>query len=112
MDVIAQLGGLAMVHAEDGLAIDYLEDKYRDQPQKDVFLKGRPDVLEADAAFRAISIAEFMNCPLYVVYMSATRALDPFLFFGPFQELSVHPLKTQGATGDTPVAKPVSEGIQ
>jgi dihydropyrimidinase len=51
MDLIAQLGGLAMVHAEDGLAIDYLEDKYRDQPQKDVFLKVRPDVLEADAPF-------------------------------------------------------------
>ena len=47
MDVISQLGGLAMVHAEDGLSIDYLEDKYRDQPQKEVFLKVRPGVLEA-----------------------------------------------------------------
>jgi dihydropyrimidinase len=61
MDVIGQLGGLAMVHAEDGLSIDYLEDKYRDQPQKEVFLKVRPDVLEADAAFRAISLAEVMD---------------------------------------------------
>ena len=77
MDVIAQLGGLAMVHAEDGLPIDYLEDKYRDQPQKDVFLKVRPDVLEADATFRAISIAEVMNCSLYIVHVSAARALDP-----------------------------------
>jgi len=77
MDVIAQLGGLAMVHAEDGLSIDYLEDKYRDQPQKDVFLKVRPDVLEADATFRAISIAEVMNCSLYIVHVSAARALDP-----------------------------------
>ena len=77
MDVIAQLGGLAMVHAEDGLSIDYLEDKYRDQPQKDVFLKVRPDVLEADATFRAISIAEVMNCSLYIVHVSAARSLDP-----------------------------------
>lgn len=77
MDVIAQLGGLAMVHAEDGLAIDYLEDKYRDQPQKDVFLKVRPDVLEADATYRAISIAEVMNCALYIVHVSAARALGP-----------------------------------
>lgn len=77
MDVIAQLGGLAMVHAEDGLSIDYLEDKYRDQPQKDVFLKVRSDILEADATFRAISIAEVMNCPLYIVHVSAGRALDP-----------------------------------
>ncbi len=77
MDVIGQLGGLAMVHAEDGLSIDYLEDKYRDQPQKEVFLKVRPDVLEADAVFRAISLAEVMDCPLYIVHVSAARTLDP-----------------------------------
>jgi len=77
MDVISQLGGLAMVHAEDGLSIDYLEDKYRDQPQKEVFLKVRPGVLEADASFRAISIAEVMNCPLYIVHVSARQALEP-----------------------------------
>jgi dihydropyrimidinase len=76
MDVISQSGGLAMVHAEDGLSIDYLEDKYRDQSQKEVFLKGRPGVLEADAVFRAISIAEVMNCPLYVVHVSAWHALE------------------------------------
>ena len=77
MDVISQLGGLAMVHAEDGLSIDYLEDKYRDQPQKEVFLKGRPGVLEADAVFRAISLAQVMDCPLYIVHVSAAPALDP-----------------------------------
>lgn len=77
MDVIAQLGGLAMVHAEDGLSIDFLEDKYRDQPQKEVFLKVRPGILEADAAYRAISIAEVMNCPLYIVHVSARQALEP-----------------------------------
>jgi len=77
MDVISGHGGLAMVHAEDGLSIDYLEDKYRNEPQKEVFLKVRPGVLEADAVFRAISIAEVMNCPLYIVHVSAARALQP-----------------------------------
>jgi dihydropyrimidinase len=77
MDVISQLGGLAMVHAEDGLSIDYLEDKYRGHPQKEVFLKVRPGILEADASFRAICLAEVMNCPLYIVHVSARQALDP-----------------------------------
>jgi len=77
MDVISGEGGLAMVHAEDGLSIDYLEDKYRNESQKEVFLKVRPGVLEADAVFRAISIAEVMKCPLYVVHVSAARALQP-----------------------------------
>lgn len=66
-----------MIHGEDGLSIDYLEDKYREQPQKDVFLKMRPAALEADAVFRAISIAEVMNCPLYIAHVSAGRALEP-----------------------------------
>ena len=77
MDVISQLGGLAMVHAEDGLSIDYLEDKYREWPQRDAFLKMRPAALEADAVYRAISIAEVMNCPLYIAHISAARALEP-----------------------------------
>jgi len=77
MDVISDCGGLAMVHGEDGLAIDYLEDKYMDFPQKEVFLKQRPDALEADAVFRAISIAEVMNCPLYIAHISAGRVMDP-----------------------------------
>ena len=77
MDVISDLRGLAMVHGEDGLAIDYLEDKYREQPQKDVFLKGRPGALEADAVFRAISIAKVMNCALYIAHISAEQALEP-----------------------------------
>ena len=77
MDVISDLGGLAMVHAEDGLSIDYLEDKYRDMPQREAFLKMRPAALEADAVFRAISIAEVIECPLYIAHISAARALAP-----------------------------------
>ena len=77
MDVISELGGLAMVHGEDGLSIDYLEDKYRDRPQREVFLKMRPGALETDAVFRAISIAEVMDCPIYIAHISAGRALEP-----------------------------------
>ncbi|MBN2032033.1 MAG: amidohydrolase family protein [Deltaproteobacteria bacterium] len=80
MDAIAQLGGLAMVHAEDGLTIDYLEDKYRSRPQKEVFLQTRPGTLEADAAFRAISLAQVMNCPLYIVHVSARQSLEPIFW--------------------------------
>ncbi len=77
MDLIAENGGLAIVHAESGLAIDYLEDKYLklEGAQKDVFLKSRPDVLEAEATFRAISIAEAMDCPIYIAHVSAARAV-------------------------------------
>lgn len=79
MDLLAQNGGMAMVHAESALAIDYLEDKYlkSGDAQKEVFLKSRPDALEAEAIFRAICIAEVMKCPLYIAHVSASRGIPP-----------------------------------
>lgn len=79
MDCIAGCGGLAMVHAEDGLVTDYLEDRSlnRGEDQKKVFLKTRPDYLEADAIFRALSIASITHCPLYIVHLSTGRSILP-----------------------------------
>ena len=79
MDLISQCGGLAMVHAESGLVTDYLEDRSlkKKEDQKKVFLKTRPDYLEAEAIFRAISIAAVMECPLYIVHLSTGRGVLP-----------------------------------
>jgi dihydropyrimidinase len=79
MDLIAECGGMAMVHAENGLAIDYLEDRSlkRGEDQKEVFLKTRPDYLEAEAVFRAVSIAAVTRCPLYIVHLSSARGVFP-----------------------------------
>ncbi|MFX0199906.1 MAG: dihydropyrimidinase [Candidatus Hodarchaeota archaeon] len=79
MDVISECGGLAMVHAENGLVIDYLEQRSlkRGENQKEVFLKNRPDYLEAEAIFRAISIAAITNCPLYIVHLSTAKGVVP-----------------------------------
>lgn len=75
MDLIAECGGLAMVHAENGLVTDYLEDRSlkRGEDQKKVFLKTRPDLLEAEAIFRARTIAGITRCPLYVVHLSSEK---------------------------------------
>ena len=79
MDLIAECGGMAMVHAENGLVTDYLEDRSlkRGEDQKAVFLKTRPDYLEAEAIFRAISIAAITRCPLYIVHLSTARGVVP-----------------------------------
>ena len=79
MDLISQFGGLTMVHAESGLVTDYLEDRSlkKKEDQKEVFLKTRPDYLEAEAIFRAISIAAVMECPLYIVHLSTGRGVLP-----------------------------------
>lgn len=79
MDLISECGGMAMVHAENGMVTDYLEDRSlkRGEDQKAVFLKTRPDYLEAEAVFRALSIAAVTRCPLYIVHLSTARAVLP-----------------------------------
>ena len=79
MDLIAECGGLAMVHAENGLVTDYLEDRSlkRGEDQKKLFLKTRPDLLEAEAIFRALTIAAVTRCPLYIVHLSTAKGVIP-----------------------------------
>jgi len=79
MDLLAERGGMAMVHAEDGGGIDYLEDKYLTGPDASAanFNTSRPAALEEEAVFRAIRLAEVAGCPLYVPHVTAARALRP-----------------------------------
>lgn len=79
LDVVGQEGGLVAVHAENGLATDYLEDKYNRLKMSalEVFTRTRPDVLEAEAVNRAIAMAQVAGCALYVPHISAAKALEP-----------------------------------
>jgi len=80
MDVVAKHHGLVMVHAENGLATDYLEDKYLQEGRSpaEAFTAMRPALLEAEAINRAMSLAQVMSCPLYVPHVSAGACLEPF----------------------------------
>lgn len=79
MDILATQGGLAMVHAENGGGIDYLEDKYLTGPSAsaEYFNASRPAVLEEEAIFRAICLAEVTGCPLYIPHVTSQRSLRP-----------------------------------
>jgi dihydropyrimidinase len=79
LDVVGQEGGLVAVHAENGLATDYLQDKYNlaELSALDAFTRTRPDVLEAEAINRAIAMAKVAGCALYIPHVSAPVALDP-----------------------------------
>ena len=58
--------GLVAVHAENGLATDYLEDKFLREGRSPVetFTAMRPDTLEAEAINRAIALAQVAGCAL------------------------------------------------
>ena len=79
LDVVGQEGGLVAVHAENGLATDYLEDKYNRMGLSalEAFTRTRPDVLEAEAINRAIAMAKVADCALYIPHVSAAKALAP-----------------------------------
>ena len=79
MDVVGQERGVVAVHAENGLATDYLEDKFLREGRSplETFTAMRPDVLEAEAVNRAMSLAHVMGCALYVPHNSAAASLAP-----------------------------------
>jgi dihydropyrimidinase len=79
MDVVAGERGLVSVHAENGLATDYLEDKFLREGRSPIetFAAMRPDLLEAEAINRAAAVAQVMGCALYVPHNSAAACLDP-----------------------------------
>ncbi len=77
MDILAERGGMAMVHCENGGAIDYLEDKYLKGPNASAkfFNASRPPALEEEGVFRAIRLAEVVGCPLYIPHVTTRRVL-------------------------------------
>jgi dihydropyrimidinase len=79
MDILAGAGGMAMVHAENGGGIDYLEDKYLKGPNAHAryFNDSRPAAFEQEAIFRAICLAEVTGCRLYIPHVTSERAVRP-----------------------------------
>jgi dihydropyrimidinase len=76
MDLLAELGGMAMVHAENGGAVDYLEDKLLTGPDaRQRFVATHPAAMEEEAIFRAIRMAEVTGCPLYIPHNTTARAI-------------------------------------
>jgi dihydropyrimidinase len=78
LEYIAQRGGVYCCHAENGDVIDYLEDKYQAEGRytPENYLKVRPPEAEAEATFRAATIAALAGCPIYLVHMSTGRSIE------------------------------------
>ncbi|MGY3339661.1 dihydropyrimidinase [Streptomyces filamentosus] len=77
MQVAADTGGLIMMHAENGIAIDVLVEQALARGETDPRYHGevRKALLEAEATHRAIQLARVAGSPLYVVHVSAEEAV-------------------------------------
>jgi dihydropyrimidinase len=73
----AENGGLIMMHAENGIAIDVLVQQALAAGKTDPRYHGevRHQLLEAEATHRAIQLARVAGAPLYVVHVSAEQAV-------------------------------------
>ena len=78
LQMCADTGMMAMVHAENGLAIDVLIEQAVEAGNitPDFHSRTRPPELEAEAVHRAAVLSRVAgNAPLYIVHLSSSHAL-------------------------------------
>jgi dihydropyrimidinase len=78
MQQTAKNGGLIMMHAENGLAIDVVASQNFAAGNTDPYYHGtsRSPVLEGEATNRVIRLSETAGAPVYIVHLSARHALN------------------------------------
>lgn len=78
LDSARQIGALVMVHAENGDAVHYLQQKFVSEGKVAPLYQSpsRPARVEAEATARAIALAEVVGGSLYVVHLTCEEALD------------------------------------
>ena len=82
MDVVGRHGGLVCVHAETGLAVDYIMDRMLAEKADFVerFLESSPDIAEAEGIFRAVHIGRLVGCPVYIPHISSAEGVGVMRF--------------------------------
>src|SRR5213593_4479365 len=77
MQRTAKNGGLIMMHAENGMAIDVVAADYAAEGKTDPYYHGvvRYPIFEGEATNRVIRLAEAAGVPVYIVHLSAKEAL-------------------------------------
>jgi len=82
MDFVSRQGGMVCVHAETGLAIDYIMDRMLAEKANfaERFLETSPDIAEGEGIFRAVYIGRLMNCPVYIPHVSSAEGVRVMRF--------------------------------
>jgi dihydropyrimidinase len=78
MQQTAKNGGLIMMHAENGMAIDVVAAQLAESGKTDPYYHGvaRYPIFEGEATNRVIRLAEAAGVPIYIVHLSARDALN------------------------------------
>ncbi len=83
MELVARHGAIFAVHAENGALVDYLEDKFiaEEKETPEYYLPSHPQIAEAEAVFRALSLASAVGCPMYLPHLTCKESLDVVRLF-------------------------------
>jgi dihydropyrimidinase len=78
LEAVGQVGGVAIVHAENGDVIRTLVDRYRAQGRTEAHWHPlcHPALMEGEAAGRAIDLATVAGTPLYIVHVSCAEVAE------------------------------------
>jgi dihydropyrimidinase len=92
MSVVARYGGIMAAHAENGDIIDFMEEKLigegKEAPQ---FYPGsHPNLSEAEAVFRLLTLAQTAGCPIYVPHISTAETLEVLDLFKKWQAVEFY----------------------
>ena len=83
MEVISANRAILAAHAENGAIIDYLENQFiaagRETPEH--YVATHPNLSEAEAIFRLLTLASVTQCPIYIPHISALESLDVVRWF-------------------------------
>ena len=78
MEEVKQHGGLINVHATNGDMIDYLIAKHKSEGKLSPLYHylSQPEVTEAEASERFVDMANYTDCPGYIVHLTCEGALN------------------------------------
>lgn len=91
MEIIAENKALFAVHAESGTILDYLEDRFIAQGNlgPEFYYPSHPNIAEAEAIFRILTLAKVMKCSFYIPHVSAQESLEVIRLFKKWGEPSL-----------------------
>ncbi|HEY0459894.1 MAG TPA: dihydropyrimidinase [Pyrinomonadaceae bacterium] len=78
MSAAGERGGLVCMHAENGIVINEIIKRFKEQGRlaPKYHALTRPTIAEAEGVHRAIALAEMAETPVYIVHLSCTDALN------------------------------------
>ncbi|HIJ57931.1 MAG TPA: amidohydrolase family protein [Deltaproteobacteria bacterium] len=83
MEIVAGNDAFFAVHAENGTILDYLEEKFVSEGRlgPEMYPLAQPNIAEAEAVFRILTLAKIIQCPMYLPHLSASESLQVVRLF-------------------------------